>query len=166
MWAPPQKGYHKLNTDGSWINVDNAGGRGVMRCEKGIWVSGYAMKFNAMTVASAELMAIREGLLRAWSKNIKFLELETYVDALTKMLKDPKSFEDGDLGNLIRDVASLLERDWTVQIFHTSRSVNLVADKLAYMGRTKFKAGECVPFTYPPADCFDLYATEIPDMVP
>ncbi|XP_021764620.1 uncharacterized protein LOC110729219 [Chenopodium quinoa] len=59
MWAPPHKGYHKLNTYGSWINVDNAGGGGVIRCEKGLWIIGFAMKFNALTAASAELLAIR-----------------------------------------------------------------------------------------------------------
>uniref|UniRef100_A0A803M6Z1 RNase H type-1 domain-containing protein n=1 Tax=Chenopodium quinoa TaxID=63459 RepID=A0A803M6Z1_CHEQI len=159
-WGPPQKGYHKLNTYGSWISVDNAGGGGVIRCEKGLWVTGYAMRFNALSADAAELMAIREGLLTAWGKGIKFLELETDADALTRMLKDPKSFEDGDLGNLIRDVASLLERQWTVQVFHISRSINEVADKLAFMGRNKFKAGETVPFTYPPAECFGTYAAE------
>uniref|UniRef100_A0A803M0Q4 RNase H type-1 domain-containing protein n=1 Tax=Chenopodium quinoa TaxID=63459 RepID=A0A803M0Q4_CHEQI len=80
------------------------------------------------------------------------------------MLKVPKSFEDHDLGNIIRDVASLLERDWTVTVFHASRSVNFVADRLATMGRTKFKTGERVPYSYPPADVFETYASEISEM--
>ncbi|XP_021760909.1 uncharacterized protein LOC110725749 [Chenopodium quinoa] len=29
LWAPPQRGLFKLNTDGSWISVDNAGGGGL-----------------------------------------------------------------------------------------------------------------------------------------
>lgn len=36
VWAPPQKTFYKLNTDGSWIDIDNAGGGGVLRCEKGL----------------------------------------------------------------------------------------------------------------------------------
>ncbi|XP_021715729.1 uncharacterized protein LOC110683645 [Chenopodium quinoa] len=121
------------------------------------------MKFNALTTASAELLAIREGLLTAWDKKIKFLELETDVDALTKMLKGPKLYEDSDLGNVIRDVDSLLQRDWTVTIFHASREVNFVADKLATMGRTEIKVGERIPFSYPPAEIFHIYAFEIPE---
>uniref|UniRef100_A0A803MG71 RNase H type-1 domain-containing protein n=1 Tax=Chenopodium quinoa TaxID=63459 RepID=A0A803MG71_CHEQI len=172
MWAPPQKGYHKLNTDGSWMCVDNAGGGGVIRCDKGIWLTGFTMKFNALFVGFEKCGerfkkakgAIREGLLTAWNKKVRFLELETDAQALSKMLKYPKSFEDHDLGNLIRDVASLLERDWIVTVFHASRSVNFVADRLAVMGRTKIKTGERVPFTYPPAEIFETYASEIPDM--
>lgn len=34
-WAPPQKGCYKLNTDGSWVSINNAGGGGVIRCKKG-----------------------------------------------------------------------------------------------------------------------------------
>uniref|UniRef100_A0A803N9G1 RNase H type-1 domain-containing protein n=1 Tax=Chenopodium quinoa TaxID=63459 RepID=A0A803N9G1_CHEQI len=127
MWASAHKGYYELNTDGSWMSVDNAGGGGVIRCDKGLWIIGYTMKFNALTTASTVLLAIREGLLTAWSKNIKFLELETDADALIKMLKDPKLFEDSDLGNVMKDVASLLQRDWSVTIFHASREVNFVA---------------------------------------
>uniref|UniRef100_A0A803N1R8 RNase H type-1 domain-containing protein n=1 Tax=Chenopodium quinoa TaxID=63459 RepID=A0A803N1R8_CHEQI len=126
MWDPPQKGYHKLNTDGSWMSVDTVGIGGVIRCEKGIWVTGYAMKFIDVCAAAVELLTIKEG-------------------------------------NLIRDVASLLERNWNVQAFHASRTVNFVADKLAIMGRTKFKTGESVPFTYPPIELFETYAAKIPD---
>uniref|UniRef100_A0A803LXA5 RNase H type-1 domain-containing protein n=1 Tax=Chenopodium quinoa TaxID=63459 RepID=A0A803LXA5_CHEQI len=114
LWAPPHKDFYKLNTDASWISIDNAGGGGVIRNDKGIWLAGFASKFNAVSAASAELLAIREGLLLAWEKQIKFLELETDAEGLSKMLKEPKSSEDGDLGNIIRDVAALLERDWTV----------------------------------------------------
>uniref|UniRef100_A0A803LHK0 CCHC-type domain-containing protein n=1 Tax=Chenopodium quinoa TaxID=63459 RepID=A0A803LHK0_CHEQI len=137
--------------------------RGVIRNDKGIWVAGFATRFNALTAASAELMAIRDGLLLAWDKKIKDLELETDADSLSKMLKDPKSFEDSDLGNIIRDVAALLGRNWNVTIFHANRCVNYVADRLALMGRTKYKIGEKVPFNYPPPEVFQTYAMEIPE---
>uniref|UniRef100_A0A803L5Q7 Uncharacterized protein n=1 Tax=Chenopodium quinoa TaxID=63459 RepID=A0A803L5Q7_CHEQI len=72
--------------------------------------------------------------------------------------------EDHDLVNVIRDVASLLERNWTVLIFHANRSCNFVADILATIGRTKIKVGERVHYNYPPAATFEAYASEIPDM--
>ncbi|XP_021746163.1 uncharacterized protein LOC110712046 [Chenopodium quinoa] len=138
MWAPPQKGYYKLNTDGSWMSIVNA--------------------------ASAELLAIKIRLLTGRNKKIKFQELETDVEALTKMLKDPKLCEYHDLCNVIREVVALLERDWTIIVFHANRTVNFVVDRLATMGRTKIKTGERVSFKYPPAEIFETYASEILDV--
>uniref|UniRef100_A0A803N8C2 RNase H type-1 domain-containing protein n=1 Tax=Chenopodium quinoa TaxID=63459 RepID=A0A803N8C2_CHEQI len=132
----------KLNTDGSWMNLDNAGGGGVIRCAKGLWQEGFSINFNAMSAASSELLAIREGLLTARKRRIQFLDLETDADALTKMLKNPYSFKDHDQGNIIKNVASILDRYWNVTIFHAKRTVNLVDDRLATIGRTKVKKGE------------------------
>lgn len=36
IWAPPQNSYFKLNTDGSWLDINNDGGGGVIRCSKGL----------------------------------------------------------------------------------------------------------------------------------
>ncbi|XP_021728049.1 uncharacterized protein LOC110695134 [Chenopodium quinoa] len=137
QWAPPHKGYFKLNTDGSWVGINDAGGGGVLRCDKGLWQLGYAAKYNALSPAATELLAIKDGLLSAWAREIKFLELETDAAELKRMLEDPDSFKDHELGNIIRDVASILSRNWKVSIFHVSRCANGVADKLAAMGRTK-----------------------------
>uniref|UniRef100_A0A803MQV0 RNase H type-1 domain-containing protein n=1 Tax=Chenopodium quinoa TaxID=63459 RepID=A0A803MQV0_CHEQI len=117
IWAPPHRGYFKLNTDGSWMNLENAGGGGVIRCQKGLWQDGFAVNFNVASATSAKLLAIREGLLIAWKRKIEILELETDADALSKMLKNPEAFLDNDLGNIIRDVAALLNRNWKVTIF-------------------------------------------------
>uniref|UniRef100_A0A803NDT3 RNase H type-1 domain-containing protein n=1 Tax=Chenopodium quinoa TaxID=63459 RepID=A0A803NDT3_CHEQI len=73
--APPQQGCFKLNTNRSWMNLGNAGGGGVIRCDKGIWQEGFALNFNAITSTSGELIAIREGLLMAWKRNITHLDL-------------------------------------------------------------------------------------------
>uniref|UniRef100_A0A803N0T6 DUF4218 domain-containing protein n=1 Tax=Chenopodium quinoa TaxID=63459 RepID=A0A803N0T6_CHEQI len=93
-----------------------------------------------------------ETALPDWPLDIDFDDKEevltTDVDALTKMLKDPN------------------DHLKTYCCYDALTKITIVADKLAFMGRTKFKAGECVPFTYPPADCFDIYATKIPDMAP
>uniref|UniRef100_A0A803MAS0 RNase H type-1 domain-containing protein n=1 Tax=Chenopodium quinoa TaxID=63459 RepID=A0A803MAS0_CHEQI len=87
VWGPPQKGFFKLNTIGSWIGLDNAGGGGVIRCDNGLWQEGFAINLNAMSGDGAELLAIRAGLLTAWTREIKHLELETDADALRKILR-------------------------------------------------------------------------------
>ncbi|XP_021758567.1 uncharacterized protein LOC110723522 [Chenopodium quinoa] len=114
-----------------------------------------------MAGAASELIVIREGLLMAWKRKIQHLDLETDADALSKMLKNPEAFKDHDLGNVIRDVASLLARDWDVAIFHAKRYVNQIADALAHIGRTRVKKGEKETYFYPHADIFDQYAAEI-----
>ncbi|XP_021775768.1 uncharacterized protein LOC110739627 [Chenopodium quinoa] len=164
-WAPPHKGHFKLNTDGSWMALDNAGGGGVMRCEKGLWQVGFAINFNAMSAAAAELLAIKEGLLIVWARDIKQLELEIDAEALKMMLEDPDAFKNHDLGNAISDVVSIICRNWKVSIFHVNRSINCVADKLAAMGRSKIRRGEISLFHYPPAELFQDYASDIPEMV-
>ncbi|XP_021746403.1 uncharacterized protein LOC110712249 [Chenopodium quinoa] len=165
MWAPPHKGYFKLNTDGSWIGINNAGGGGVQRCDKGLWQFGYAANYSAITPVVAELLAIKEGLLIAWAREIKLLELETDAAALKKMLEDPDSFKDHDIGNIIRDVASILRRTWKVSIFHVSRYVKCVADKLATIDITKVNPGQPALYHYPPTQLFESYVSEIPEMV-
>ncbi|XP_021722443.1 uncharacterized protein LOC110689927 isoform X1 [Chenopodium quinoa] len=117
---------------------------------------------NLSGFASAELLTIREGLLTSWDREIKFLELETVVEALGKMLNNPNSFRDHGLGNIIRDVAELLQRNWSVTVLHASRTINFVAHRLAPIGRTKVQLGERVLFHSPPAEIFDTYAAETP----
>uniref|UniRef100_A0A803MSD4 RNase H type-1 domain-containing protein n=1 Tax=Chenopodium quinoa TaxID=63459 RepID=A0A803MSD4_CHEQI len=103
--------FFQLNTDGSWKGVSEAGGGGVIRCEKGLWQLGFAARYNTSSPAAAELLAIKDGLLAAWARDIRSLELETDAAELKKMLEDPNSFKDHELGNINRDVASLISRD-------------------------------------------------------
>lgn len=91
-WAPPQTSFFKLNTDGSWIDIDNAEGGGVIHCDKGLWHIGFSIHFKALGPASAELTAIKEGLLIAWERKISHLELETDAAALKYMLENPKGY--------------------------------------------------------------------------
>ena len=44
QWKLPDAGFHKLNTDGSWISVDKASGGGVLKKQDGSWFLGYSFK--------------------------------------------------------------------------------------------------------------------------
>lgn len=135
-WAPPQKSYSKLNTDGSWISINNVGGGGVIRCDKEKWEIGFSLKFKTIGPASAELLAIKEGMLIAWGRKITNLELETNAQTLKKMLGEPQDYHDHQLSAIIVDVVALLKRDWNVIILYVKREVNRVAHGLAAIGRT------------------------------
>ncbi|XP_021762617.1 uncharacterized protein LOC110727362 [Chenopodium quinoa] len=57
------------------------------------------------------------------------------ADALREMLNDPNSYLDHGMGNIIRDVAHLLQRNLSVTILHAGRAVNHLAHQLAALGR-------------------------------
>uniref|UniRef100_A0A803LFE4 RNase H type-1 domain-containing protein n=1 Tax=Chenopodium quinoa TaxID=63459 RepID=A0A803LFE4_CHEQI len=102
--SPPQRGYFKLNTDGSWVSMGNAGAGGIIRCHKGKWQFGYTMKIIALEAASTELIAIREGLTAAWDKGIRYLELETDAEAIRYMIENPHDYFDHQLAVLVNDL--------------------------------------------------------------
>lgn len=134
-WAHPQTSYFKLNTDGSWLDVDHAGGGGVIRCEKGLWHIGFSVHFKSIGPAFAELTAIKEGLLIAWERKITHLDLEIDAAALKYMLDNPKGYQDHQLAPILTDVVSLLKRNWCVTVLHVKRDPNKVANGLAEIGR-------------------------------
>ena len=62
-WTKPPLSWHKLNLDGSSIgNSGRAGGGGLIRDDKGVWVKGYARNIGHTTSVAAELWALRDGL--------------------------------------------------------------------------------------------------------
>ena len=158
-WAPPQVSFFKLNTDGSWIDIDNAGGGGVIRCDRGLWHIGFSSRFKSLGPASAELTAVKEGLLIAWERKITHLELEIDAAALKYMLENPKGYQDHHLAPIIKDIVSLLKRNWCVSLLHVKRDVNQVAHGLAEIGRIM-----TVPKVYhfqPPANVKEAYEKEL-----
>ncbi|XP_021747148.1 uncharacterized protein LOC110712998 [Chenopodium quinoa] len=93
------------------------------------------MSIKTLGAASAELLAIREGLNTAWERGIRFLELETDAQALTYMIQNPHFYMDHQLFNIINDVSQLLKREWQVTVLHFKRSANKIAHGLAEIGR-------------------------------
>lgn len=107
-WKLPQKGFHKLNTDGSWFDATKASGRGVLRKENGTWFVGYSTKYKASSPLATELFAIREGLTMARDFDICLLELETDAQSLKFMINSGKVFPHHELSTVINDIAGLL----------------------------------------------------------
>ncbi|XP_021728702.1 uncharacterized protein LOC110695776 [Chenopodium quinoa] len=150
FWSPPQRGYYKLNTDASWINLGVAGAGGVIRCHSGKWQIGFAMRIKALRPASTELLAIKEGLITCYARGIRFLELETDVQAVKYMLENPIYYIDHELCNIINDVVSLLNKDWSVTILHVKHQANKLAHGLAEIGRSRTDDDTGYHFFSPP----------------
>ncbi|XP_021750192.1 uncharacterized protein LOC110715880 [Chenopodium quinoa] len=115
-WIRPPPGFVKLNVDGAWKSSSEAAGRGVIRTPSG----------------DAELYAIREGLEMEKEFKIKFMEVETDAEVLTRMLFSATTNPHHEAAAVLLDVAHLLcLKSWTVYVVHIPRERNKVAHKLA-----------------------------------
>ncbi|XP_021857168.2 uncharacterized protein [Spinacia oleracea] len=131
VWTAPSSGYLKLNTDGTWSAHNIVGGGGVFRRSSGTWFMGFSSKFNASTPLTAELYAIREGLIMAIEYKVDKLELETDALSLMKMLNTMDNHYHHELSPVLNDVASLMKRFTSLTVHHIPRARNLVSHSLA-----------------------------------
>ncbi|KAL2941343.1 hypothetical protein RDABS01_029693 [Bienertia sinuspersici] len=122
LWRPPQPGFYKLNTDGSWKDISKAGGGGVIRRDNGTWFMGFSLKYHFLSPLAAELQALRDGLLLAKQFQLTKVEVETDAKTIISLLKDVQNNPKHDLIALILDVANLLKLEWHVTISCQSRS--------------------------------------------
>ncbi|KAL2898461.1 hypothetical protein RDABS01_040243 [Bienertia sinuspersici] len=111
-WRPPQSGFYKLNTDGSWRGIAAAGGGGVIRSEDGGWAIGFSASFHARTPLAAELLALKKGLQLAWDHNFKKLEVEVDAKELLNLLNSGLDQPYHDLFVLIHEVSQMFKWDW------------------------------------------------------
>ncbi|KAL2898068.1 hypothetical protein RDABS01_039850, partial [Bienertia sinuspersici] len=107
--CPNWRGFYKLNTDAAWKRGQAAGGA-VVQGDEGSWVSGFSIKFKAISPEEAELVAIKHGL-----RFVEELQIEVEFDAK-------------QIYNL------LIEKRRNVEIRHIPRDNNVVAHGLASFG--------------------------------
>lgn len=135
-WMPPRVGWMKLNTDGaSQGNPGPAIAGGVIRNGEGEWCGGFVLNIGRCTAPLAELWGVYYGLLAAWEKGFRRVEVEVdsemVVEFLTTGIGDthPMSF-------LVRLCYGFLTRDWLVRIVHVYREANRLTDGLANLAFT------------------------------
>ncbi|XP_056685189.1 uncharacterized protein [Spinacia oleracea] len=150
-WTPPAPGFMKLNTDGAWKGIDEAGGGGVLRRENGDWYLGFSSKFNAKTPLAAELLAMREGLAMAKAFQVPKLEVETDAESLIFMLDTSgvNPYPHHELAAVISDVRNQIKEDWVIVFKHVPRHKNVVAHHLAAMAM-EMAVGHVTHFEVPP----------------
>ncbi|KAL4318600.1 hypothetical protein GQ457_18G013930 [Hibiscus cannabinus] len=83
-WDPLPVGWVKLNVDAAVSTANNtAGVGGVIRDANGAWLFRFARFVGRCDVLLAELWAVHDGLLNAWSLGYRQVELESdYLEAI------------------------------------------------------------------------------------
>ncbi|KAK9046567.1 hypothetical protein V6N11_052453 [Hibiscus sabdariffa] len=133
-WSLPTVGWVKLNVDASVEpNTSRAGIGGVIRDDRGSWRVGFARFIGRCPVLLAEMWAIYEGLLHAWSLGYRKVELESDSLEATHIIK--RESESLNKSALVASIRKMLNKDWHIIVHHVNRNHNHVADKLSRRGR-------------------------------
>ena len=115
----PERGWFKINTDGSSIgNPEKAGGGGVLRADNGAWIKAYSRNTGHTTSLLAELWAIRDGLSMCIDLGINALIVKS----------------DATNASLVADCRLLLSQIPQVKVLHCFREANCCVDALARIG--------------------------------
>ncbi|MBA0618300.1 hypothetical protein Godav_027667, partial [Gossypium davidsonii] len=75
-WFCPEKGWIKLNMDGVFSATSPTSIRGVFRDSDANWLCEFLMAFGKDFVFKAEVRAILKGLIMAWEKGFRQIEVE------------------------------------------------------------------------------------------
>ncbi|KAL9278245.1 putative ribonuclease H domain-containing protein [Arabidopsis thaliana] len=127
-WQLPSLGWVKLSTDGaSHGNPGLATAGGVIRGEEGEWLGGFALNKGICSAPMAELWGVYYGLVIAWERGFRRVELEVDSKLVMGFLQTgvtgmhPLSF-------LVRLCHGFISRDWLVRVTHVYREANRLAD--------------------------------------
>jgi len=136
-WEPPMGGWTVLNTDGAARgNLGPEGAGGVLRNDKGEWMTGFSEYLGHCSAMKAELKAVLRGLNIAKDMGVEKLWLRIDSRVLLDMLTTQKN-RHPEYHFLVHSCKLLLDRtEWEVQITHCFRETNQVADILAHIGTT------------------------------
>jgi len=136
-WERPRKGWMRLNTDGSVKgNVGSAGAGGVIRNDRGEWVSGFSEYLGHCSSMTAELKALLRGLKLASRMGITKLEIRVDSKVVVELVSGKRK-EQPQYHFLISQCKQMIcEGGWEVELMHCFRETNHVADKLANIGTT------------------------------
>ncbi|KAG7567714.1 Ribonuclease H domain [Arabidopsis thaliana x Arabidopsis arenosa] len=130
-WLPPNEGWVKITTDGaSRGNPGLAAAGGAIRNADGEWLGGFAINIGSCSAPLAELWGAYYGLLIAWDKGFRRVELDLDSELVVGFLKSGMS-NAHPLAFLVRLCHGFFTRDWLVRINHVYREANRLADGLA-----------------------------------
>ncbi|CAL1368627.1 unnamed protein product [Linum trigynum] len=120
-----------VNTDGaSNGNPGPAGAGGVIRDAMGNWLGGFVVNIGTATAALAELWAIFHGLELAWKLGFRVVKLASDSQLAIQLIQDRQD-PIHPYATLLGLVRRKLSQDWLVNLSHTYREGNRVADWLS-----------------------------------
>ncbi|KAK0605740.1 hypothetical protein LWI29_030217 [Acer saccharum] len=135
-WSPPPLGWVKLNIDGSFNrDLGSISAGGVIRDDRKLWLTGFAVNKGLGSVLEAELWGIFEGLKLAWYAGFRKVLVESDSQSAVSILTNAIPFHH-PLFHIVRACKSLLDSDWSCSIHHIYRESNFVADSLARLGHS------------------------------
>ena len=133
-WAKPPFGWHKLNTDGASLgNPGKAGGGGLIQDHQGKWIKGFMRRIGLVTSITAELWALRDGLMLAKQIGITHLVVEMDNKVIVDLVQSNKA-TNNSYSSLLNDCRFLLRQLHRFKINHAFRKANRSVDYLAKGG--------------------------------
>ena len=133
-WEKPCSGWLKLNTDGSVLgNPGLAGGGGVLRDEYGSWIGGFSRRIGIANSFTAELWALRDGLLLCRQLNVQAVAIELDASAIVDAFSH-QSAANTIVSSILDDCKLLMNQIPQTSISHVYREANKSADWLASFG--------------------------------
>ena len=133
-WRPPPSGWLKLNTDGSFLPNNNAGGAGaVIRDSEGsLIIASCARANDCLDAEEAEAHAMLMGIKLLHTLHDSKAIVETDSSSLAAALQCQEQ-DKSRLCFIIEEAKDLLSKLQGVVVTHAKRHANQVADALAKM---------------------------------
>ncbi|PKI44606.1 hypothetical protein CRG98_034961 [Punica granatum] len=96
-------------------------------------MGGFAQNIGFANAVAAELWAVKSGLDMVWDLGVRRLVLEVDSEVVLTMLRVLQSNRDFAVWHeaILKDIRSLIQRDWTVVIQHVYGKGNMCDDCLA-----------------------------------
>ena len=136
-WKKPKQGWLKLNTDGSWnATLGKAARGGLISDDLCNWVVGFSRKMGSVNSFTAEVWALRDGLMLCHQMKLPAINVELDVKALVDALSNP-SYNNSVISPIFDDCKLLLSQIPLVHIKHIYREANVCADRLANFGHSQ-----------------------------
>ena len=134
QWERPNRGWHKLNTDGSSLsNPGKASGGGILCNESGTWIKAFTRKIGIATSFVAELWALRDGLNMCLNMQISALEIDLDAKVVADLMCNAETLKN-DNATIVADCRHLLSQFPQVKVSHCYCEANRRADALARLG--------------------------------
>jgi ribonuclease HI len=158
-WPFPEPKQYALDVDASsYRSLGVAGCGGLIRDDKGNWISGFSGPVDFADSLYVELQAILQGLLVTWEiEEIKNLSVRSdckkALQLITESTPQPHQYS-----QVIDQIKELKSRDWFISFFHIHQESNQCAD---YMARLGAHAMNCMGiFFVPPTGLSSLLMSD------
>ncbi|GLT96250.1 hypothetical protein SLE2022_138910 [Rubroshorea leprosula] len=135
-WIPPEEGWCKLNSDGSYNAGDkSAGAGGLIGDSTGCWISGFTVNVGDASIFIAELWGLREGLRLCKSLGLSKIVAEMDSLMVVRFIQEHR-MPDNLSAAILVEIQSLMLEFEAYLLQHTLREGNAAADFLASLGHS------------------------------